>query len=172
MDPYEIDRATKQAQALKRSGRADEAIHMLESLLNTCQHDDTVPGGMAMIHKSVAKAYYSKRDFEHAGQHYLKAIRLYGEQGVDEQVAVCIYHFGCCTETFVKSPHFKYYFNGVSHGNAAPFPAEVEMWIFEMAQEEYRKYLRTGCTSFPQHSVEQHSVLYGFLDRMRKVFNN
>jgi tetratricopeptide (TPR) repeat protein len=170
MDLYDIDRAAKQAQALKRSGHADEAIRMLESLLLTCQNDGTVPGGLAVLHKSVAKSYYAKRDFEHAGQHYLEAIRLYGEQGVSEQAAVCIYHFGCCTETFVKSPHFKYYFNGVSHGNAAQFPAEVEMWIFEMAQEEYQKYLRTGCVDYPKPSIEQRGVLDGFWGRMRKVF--
>lgn len=170
MDIFEINRAAKQAQALKRAGRADEAIQMLESLLVTCQSDGTLPGGLAVLHKSVAKSYYARREFERAGQHYLEAIRLYGEQGVDEQQAICVYHFGCCTETFYKSPHFKYYFNGVSHGKAAPFPSDVELWIFELAQREYQKYCDTGMVDYPAPAAMQSNSSDGFFDRLVNLF--
>lgn len=153
----EINDLSKKGQELKRKGRIIEAIKLLE---NGIEHYRQIfflpPEGMAALKKSIAKLYYLQRDYRKAAMEYIEAVDSYYFESNVEQATICIYHLGCCSIEFHKSPFAPGYFHGLLTGIEHPpgtpdfITPDVAVQITNWGIKIYNDHHEKVISSFPR----------------------
>lgn len=118
----EINKLTKQGQLLKREGKLTEAIKLLE---NGIEHYepfyDIQADCIGSLNKSLAKLYYVQERINQAVLSYIEAVDMYMVSGGGNQVDICLFHLGCCSDAFRKDKRAEIYASELQSGGGLPW---------------------------------------------------
>ena len=127
------NRVAQQGVDLKRRGRVNEAVALLEDYIDKNMVTKAAPPlAIAILYKSIGKLFYLQRQSNLAIQAYVVAISQLLYIDYVGEASTCAFHLGCCSDDFLRSKWVEGYYYGLQDGIGKPGYPDVMLFADEV----------------------------------------